>query len=613
MKRVFLTLLTFSWPLLVWGQANYWQQKAKYTMEVALNANAHRVSGSQKLEYTNNSPDELTTAYYHLYFNAFQPGSMMDVRSRTIADPDKRVGDRIAALSESEIGYQKVKWVKLNGKPCTITEDETILVVKLPEAIKPGATAVFELEFEAQVPLQIRRSGRYNAEGVAYTMTQWYPKMAEYDENGWHPNPYIAREFYGIWGDFDVKITVDEKFVVASSGYIQNAKEVGNGYSNSKPKPKNGKLTYHFVAPNVTDFAWAADPDFVHTTKKVAGGPELHFFYKNDSTLAEAWEKLPEYTEKAFQYMNMNFGKYPYEVYNVVQGGDGGMEYAMLTMITGKRSLRSLVGVTVHEMIHSWYQMVMGTNESLYPWMDEGFTSYASSKTMRHLFGGQGDPHTGAYSSYFYIVDSGKEEPLTTHSDHYKTNVAYSIASYSKGEVFLHQLGYIIGQPALDRTMKRYFETWKHKHPDAFDFIKIAEAESGMVLDWYLEYFMMTTKTIDYGIKNIVGVGSKTVLTLERIGDMPMPVELRVELNDGTVKDYYMPLLLMRGEKPLEYEGIDRTLLPDWRWVEPAYKVLLPFAADQIKSIALDPSERTADVDRSNNQFDMQAFLEESK
>ena len=179
----------------------------------------------------------------------------------------------------------------------------------------------------------------------------------------------------------------------------------------------------------------------------------------------------------------------------VIQGGDGGMEYPMATLITGERSLGSLVGVSVHELMHSWYQMALGTNESLYAWMDEGFTSWASDEVMNHLRG-QGlipgraldDPHASDYQGYVNFAKSGFEEPLITHADHFVTNTAYGIAAYVKGAVFLAQLEYVIGKEAFRKGMLRYYNTWKFKHPNANDFIRVMEKQSGLELDWYREY-----------------------------------------------------------------------------------------------------------------------------
>ena len=247
------------------NSTTYWQQHVDYKMNVDMDVKDYKYTGTQELKYTNNSPDTLKTVFYHLFFNAFQPGSEMDVRSRTIQDPDRRVEDRISKLSPSEIGYLKVSSLKQDGTAIKYNEEGTILEVTLNKPILPGQTVKFDMEFNGQVPQQIRRSGRDNAEGVALSMTQWYPKMAEYDFEGWHADPYIGREFQGVWGDFDVKLTLDKEYVVGGTGYLQNPEEVGHGYlpEGTKQKKVKGKtLTWHFVAPMVHDFAWGADPYF---------------------------------------------------------------------------------------------------------------------------------------------------------------------------------------------------------------------------------------------------------------------------------------------------------------------------------------------------------------
>lgn len=209
-----------------------WQQRVDYQMEVRLDVKTHKLFGSQKLVYTNNSPDTLRKVYYHLYYNAFQPGSMMDVRSRTIADPDARVTDRISKLKDDEIGYQHILKLTQDGKEVKHKTIGTILEVELNKPLLPKMKTTFDMQFEAQVPVQIRRTGRNNREGIAYSMTQWYPKMAEYDHLGWHAYQYIAREFHGVWGDFDVKITIDPTFVVCGTGVLQNPHQIGHGYEN---------------------------------------------------------------------------------------------------------------------------------------------------------------------------------------------------------------------------------------------------------------------------------------------------------------------------------------------------------------------------------------------
>ena len=586
------------------AQPDRWQQRAEYEMEIDVNAKKHQFNGKQRIKYYNNSPDELNRVFYHLYFNAFQPNSMMDVRSRTIEDPDSRVGNRISKLDKKEIGYHKIKSLKQDGREVQFEVVGTILEVNLATPIKPNSSTVFEMEFESQVPLQIRRSGRDNKEGIEFSMAQWYPKLAEYDYQGWHANPYIGREFHGVWGDFDVKISIDKDYVVAATGVLQNPNECGHGYEPegmTLEVPKGKKNTWHFRGENIHDFVWAADPDYKHVTAQVPDGPVLRFFYQENENTKE-WAKLPEYTIKAFQFLNEKYGEYPYPVYSVIQGGDGGMEYPMATLITGHRRLGSLVGVTVHEVLHSWFQMILGTNESLYAWMDEGFTSYASNETMAHLFDREGNVHSGSYQGYVYLAKSGKEEPMTTHADHFKTNFAYGSAAYTKGAVFLGQLKYIIGEEAFDKGMLSYFETWKFKHPNPNDFIRIMEKESGLELDWYKEHWVFTTNTIDYGIKSVEKNGGKTDVVLERIGTMPMPIDLEVEYEDGSKEIFYMPLRIMRGEKPNDSEH-KRTVAEDWPWTHPTYTLTIPEKVSKIKTITIDPAEGMADIDRKNNVY----------
>jgi len=586
------------------AQTGRFQQAADYKMEVDMDVAANQYSGTQVLKYTNNSPDTLDRVFYHLYFNAFQPGSMMDERSRSISDPDRRVGDRISKLKPDEIGYLHVKSLTMDGAEVEYAAVGTILEVKLPTPILPNSAVSFEMSFEGQVPVQIRRSGRDSEEGVRYSMSQWYPKMSEYDEQGWHANPYIGREFYGIWGDFDVKITIDKTYVLGGTGYLQNPNEIGHGYEEAGAKvtpPKGDKLTWHFVAPQVHDFMWAADPKYRHDKLEMANGVTVHHLYiPTDETTAN-WEKLMEYTPKAIEFMSAHFGEYPYKQYSVIQGGDGGMEYPMATLVTGGRNLTGLVGVMAHELAHSWFQGVLATNEALYPWMDEGFTSYASSLAMAEIFKPKENPVEGSYIGYFRLVKSNKEEPMSTHADHYHTNSAYSTAAYSKGAVFLAQLGYVIGDEARDAGMLQYWNTWKFKHPNANDFIRVMEKQSGLELDWYKEYFVYSTKTIDYGVKEVKPVGENTEIVLERIGLMPMPIDLVISYTDGSKEMVYLPMEIMRGEKPVEAGMPNRILSEDWPWTNLFKTITIQKNMKTIKSVEIDPSKRLADIERGNN------------
>lgn len=618
MKKVVLVMLSLS-VMMSYAQNSkktgtsgngYWQQHADYTMDIDVDVKKYQYKGSQKLVYTNNSPDVLNKVFYHLYFNAFQPDSEMDARLQSIADPDGRmvtrsgtkenpiVKSRIASLKPNEIGYIKVKSLKQNGVKVTYSVEGTVLEVKLNKAIQPGEKVTFDMVFDAQVPVQIRRSGRNNKEGVALSMAQWYPKMAEYDFEGWHAHSYIAREFQGVWGNFDVTIHIDKKYTIGGTGYLQNPQEIGHGYEDKSKKVKKQrgkKLSWHFKAPNVHDFTWAADPEYIHDVLTMDNGIDLHFFYKDnlEKNFKENWKKVQPKTAELMKYFSENVGQYPYKQYSVIQGGDGGMEYAMCTLITGKRKFGSLFGVTSHEMAHTWFQFLLATNESKHPWMDEGFTTYISNKASNEILNrGKENPHSGSYRGYNYVVKNNLEEPLTTHADRYHTNTGYGIASYSKGNIFLSQLEYVIGKENVAKALKKYFVDFSFKHPVPNDIKRSAEKVSGLELDWYLNEWAQTTHTIDYGIKEVSG----KEITLERIGKMPMPMDVTVTYADGSIEVFNIPLRMMRGNKPT-----NATIIKDWTWAHQSYSFSV---SKEIKKVEIDSSKLMADINRDNNVYE---------
>lgn len=661
---LFVSLFTLL-SLSLLAQPDRWQQRVKYVMNIDMNVHTNQYAGKQKLEYTNNSPDTLHRVFYHLYWNAFQPNSMMDARSRRqgtislrkdknendIPDWDPRVEDRILYLKPDEIGYEKISSLTMNGRPQKTKLHETILEVDLDKPILPHSTVTFETQWTAQVPLQIRRSGRDNpATLVRYTMTQWYPKMCEYDYEGWHPTPYVGREFYGVWGDYDVTISIDKTYMLAGSGYIANANQVGFGYESKGAKfskPTGDKLTWHFIAPNVHDFAWAADPEYKHIVRQIPSGPTINVVYhaqasqlvfdnmspqqkaaysndfkKYQQSWNVQWNAVADAAVIVFPFIKSHFGDYPYKQYSFIQGGDGGMEYPNCTMIFGPG-----LGTAFHEWMHSWYQMQLATNESEYAWMDEGFTEWASEsvgeyyREQMNKIKLASDPdavrrsdslanippryHQPIYAGYFSLVRSGKEEPMTTHADHFNTNFAYNEASYAKGGVFLEQLGYIVGADVRDKILLEYYREWRFKHPNANDFIRVAEKVSHMKLDWYKEYWINTTKTIDYAIDSLYEDNGATVIRLRDVGLMPMPIDVKISFKDGTSEWHYIPMSLMFGEKPAEEGQTPRKVYEEWKWTHPTYEISTTRKLTDIVTVEIDPSYRMADVNRKNNKIEL--------
>ena len=629
-KFSFLALLTMFISIQLFAQPERWQQQINYKIDASLDVQKNTVKGTEEILYTNNSTDTLRKVYFHMYWNAFQPNSNMDARSRELGkntftsrrgdevkDWDMRVRDRIQNLKPEEYGIQKVNTITINGKSQQLIEHETILEVVLTQPILPKSVVKMNVQFEAQVPVQIRRSGRDNKEGVRYSMSQWYPKMVEYDYQGWNTNPYIAREFYGVWGNYDVTLRMDKNYMVGGTGVLQNP---------TAPLDKDGNKVWNFKGNTIHDFVWFADNNFKQLSKEVRKGLTLHVYYKaKDAKADSAWANVLWAAEKALPFMEQKMGTYPYPQYSFIQGGDGGMEYAMATLLVGPS-----LGTAFHEWIHSWYQHILGTNESLFAWMDEGFTSYGEEMVSHYYetnFATQSPYISEAakkqiqvnldrqskllpavqnsnYSGYIALAKSGFEEPMSTHADHFNTNYAYSSAAYAKGGTFLGVLGYMMGEAKRDQLMLNYYNTWKFKHPNVNDFIRVAEKTSGLQLQWLKEYWVNSTKTIDYGLNDIQVSGQAALISIQRVGKFPMPVEVVVTYKDGSSELHYIPLDLMLAGK--EQEGSMKQINhPEWKWTHPTYTFESTQPLGAIKSIEIDPSQRMPDINRSNNKIEI--------
>ena len=629
-KLAFIFIAIIAFVSGVSAQADRWQQRIDYKINATLDVATNIVKGTEDIVYTNNSTDTLRKVYFHLYWNAFQPNSSMDVRSRelgkntmtsrrgdVIKDWDARVTDRIQKLTPAEIGYQRVSQILIGGKQQKLIEHETILEVQLTNPIAPKTSAKLSLVFEAQVPKQIRRSGRDNAEGIRFSMSQWFPKMVEYDYQGWSTNPYIAREFYGVWGNFDVSLQLANNYTVAATGVLQNPNAVANA---------QGLKTWNFKGNNIHDFVWAADDQFKHLSKEVRKGLTIHVYYKEkDAKSDSAWANILYAAEKVLPYIEKNFGAYPYPQYSFIQGGDGGMEYAMATLIKGPS-----LGTVFHEWMHNWYQQVLGSNESLFAWIDEGFATFAESKVSRWYDANAAAQspfiserakaqvlasvekakldlpltQAGSYAGYMALAKSGLEEPASTHADHFNTNYAYSNAAYSKGATLLGLLGYVIGDSVRDAVLLNYYNTWKFKHPNANDFFRVAEKTSGIQLQWLKEYWVNSTKTIDYGLNDIQAGNNTAIISIQRLGKLPMPIEVLITYKDGTTELHYMPLDLMLGAKGTE-SSVNRIVHKSWQWVAPTYTFETSKPLSALKSIEIDPSYRMPDLNRSNNKLEI--------
>lgn len=602
--RPLLLVTLLATPLWVHAQGSpVWQQRVAYEMDIVLDTDTHRMQGQQRLTYYNNSPDTLTYVFYHLYFNAFHPNSMMAERNRHLPDPDGRIAPKIWNHGPDEIGYHRVEALTQDGRDVVFKVEDTVLRAELAQPLPSGSSTVFEMTFNSQVPLQTRRSGRDNAEGIDYSMAQWYPKMAAYDSRGWHADPYVGREFFAPFGTFDVRLTLPANYVIGSTGVLQNAEEIGHGYQADPNQTfsynPDETLTWHFFAEDVHDFCWAADPDYLHEKIEGEDGTTFHLLYQPD--VQQAWQPMKQWVPQLIEYFSDQIGDYPYPQFTVAQAGDGGMEYPMINLITGRRSPFSLAGVTAHEAAHEWFYGILGTNESDYSWIDEGFVSYFTSEGVAHLFGQPSGNHTNSFLGTIATDFVGTRDRFSTPADWFNTNAGFGTASYSGGQMIAEMLGYVISDDLRDKWWKEFYRRFKFKHPNPYDIEKVAEDVSGLRLDWYFEQWANTTRRMDYAVSNLSSRRSgdtwTTSVTLKRKDDIVMPADVRLTLEDGTEQWVHVPLTLTHGNKPVPDDWI---VADAWGWTSPTYTFTVE-TSEKAVTAALDPLLKTPDYNRLNN------------
>ena len=578
-----------------------WQQRVAYEMDVTMDAPAHRMAGRQRLTLQNNSPDTLRQVFYHLYFNAFQKTSLMATRNRHLPDPDARVVPRIFEYTPDEEGWHRIGSLTQDGQPVPFRVDDTVLRADLATPIPPGGRAVFDLAFTSQVPLQTRRSGWKSREGIDFSMSQWYPKLAHYDARGWHADPYIGREFYGEFGTWDVRITLPSEYMVGGTGVVVNAEEVGKGYQRDTSRvvthAPGSNLTWHFRAENVHDFAWVADRDYVHDRIDGPNGRQYHLLYQ--PAYADGWRFLRTFVPALFRFYEQRFGPYVWPQFTVAQAGDGGMEYPMINFITGGRTPNSLIGVTAHEAAHEWFYGMLGSNESDYAWMDEGFTEFATTEALTALFRGNAPAaradHRSATRGIVALQESGLFEPVSSPSDHYATNRAYSTASYGGGQMILDLLGYVLGDSVRDAGLRRYVQQYTLRHPQPADVERVMEAASGVQLDWFFQQVANSTRRLDLAVEGVRRRGDSTHVTLERKDAMFFPVDVRLTMADGTTRYVHVPTSEMVGAKAVPAGW---TVARPWGWTHERYTFAVP---GRVRAVLLDPDRRSPDYNRLND------------
>lgn len=589
LKNLFFLIFICCFALQLKARQSF-QQRADYKIAVFLDDKLRSLAGRIQIAYQNNSSDTLDKIYFHLYWNAFQANSAMAHRSQYV-DIRRKNMLKIIKLSPDEEASMQIEKIWVNSQEAILKVYGSIAEISLPKAILPHSQNQIDLSFKGKIPPLLRRAGySLNPQKTEFSIAQWYPKLVQYDDAGWHPIFYVGREFYGIFGDFQVSINAPKTYIVAAGASLDS---VSNFDSLRK--------IWHFSTKNTHDFMWAADKDFHYFSDTIPKyNIRLNFYYKaKDSAESRPWINLYEQLFHSYPLMDSLFGRYPYSEYTFIQGGDGGMEYQMGTLMR-----EPSYSTAIHEWFHSWYQGALASNEARYAWLDEGFTSYATSRIIAQLYPSKAQKQAPIsnlddYNYYYKFLKkkTNREEPMGTLADFYEKDQAYTLGSYIKGSIFLSQLGYIVGDKLRDKILRTYKTQYQFKHPSPDDFITIAEKVSGIQLKWYLNFWTATTKTIDYSLNR---KGNKIILS--RKGELPMPIDLVVYYTNGDKENHYIPLDLMLGSKTEnEYPGSQRIIHPDWIWTNPQYEFTLEPQERKIQKIILDPSLRMADIKRKDN------------
>jgi hypothetical protein len=589
---------------------NYWQQYSTYRLEAEYDPATKRLTGRGTLRYENRSPDTLRNLFLHLYPNLFAPNAIRNeevpvtggVELRRVSIDGQTLG---VTPNDSAAGYQVAS---------------TILRVRPATRILPGASVQLDLEWAYTIPPDGAPRGGQDGE-IAY-IAYWYPQFAVYDDvnRRWQTDAYMGNaEFYMGYGDYDVSVTVPDGWLVAATGNLANAAEVlsaqtrtrldsarrsrdvthvvreeDRGGGKATLRGRAGKLTWRFRASNVRDFAFGTSDKYLwDATIAVAGDatgdgrPDtsmIHTFWR-PGRRAWAWDQSARYAQHSVEFLSRYLWPYPYPHMTAVDGvvSCSGMEYPMMTCIGGRRDTLALYSVTVHEIGHMWFPMLVGSDEKRYSWQDEGLTRFNQAQGMQEFFPGY-DRERISRDNYLNLARAGGEVELMRHGDLYPVgSPAFGIASYDKMAMNLRSLRALLGEELFLRAYREYGRRWTNKHPTPFDFWNTFEDVAGRDLDWFWTPWWFETWTLDQAIGDVRPEGDVLVVTIEDRGLAPMPVRLAFTRAGGKVE---------RVELPVE------------PWLGGARTQTARIAnGSTVQALEIDPEQVFPDIDRANNRW----------
>jgi hypothetical protein len=600
---------------------NYWQIKTDYTINAKLDPATQTINGSETIALHNNSPDKLDRIVLRLDHNIFRPkvprgfSVPAETTEGMIVTRIKVNGEEVDLNANPPRQSGRGEPLKVE-KPFAAGLTQTVAVVYLAQPIDARSTAKIEVEWHTKLPGGEGGQGHRMTqrwESKLFQPTQWYPRVAKYDDlHGWDTSVYLGpSEFYNNFGRFDVRIEVPAGWLVSGTGVLQNAAEtlapfvrerLANALKTDEeimivkedergvgkallPREKN---IWHFVAEEVNDFAWATSDQFIWRATRAniptKGYVPIHMFYLPER--ANLFQNAGKRTRHALEFYSKLLIPYPFPQLTMQDGPSAGMEYPMV--------INSNQGAADHETFHQWIPMMVGTNETRYGWMDEGFNQYSNILSNADA---AGKPFNLDNLGQRYGSISGDEdEPPMMWNANFGGQF-YGFQTYGKTPMMLSMLGGIVGDEAFNEAFRKYVDTWKFKHPSPWDFMFFMNKELGRDLNWFWYYWLFTTESVNGSIKEVSTRGEKTLVTIHQAGEMPSPVVLKVEFADGSE-----PIKPMPNAKMID----DKTAIVRWEedvWFngDRDFQAELDFGKRPIKKITLDPFGRFPDSNVKDN------------
>ncbi|MCL1676531.1 M1 family metallopeptidase [Elizabethkingia meningoseptica] len=584
----------------------YWQNQANYVLNVALDDTKNLFTGSAEIQYTNNSPDELKFIWFQLDQNLFKKESR---GSAMIPQSNSRYG---SSDSSFEGGYS-IKSVKVDGKDVKYTIDDTRMQVDLPKYLKSnGGTAKIKIEYSFVSPADgADRMGYLQTKnGKIFTVAQWYPRVEVYDDlKGWNTVPYLGpAEFYLEYGNFDVTITAPDNFYVVASGELQNPRDV---YSSEQIKKwdeaknsektvvirsaaeagtnsgKGGTKTWKFKMNQSRDFAFAASPAFILDAARInlpSGKKTLAISaYPVESDGQNAWSRSTEYTKASIEHYSKQWFEYPYPNAVNVAGITNGMEYPGIVFCEYQAKGSSLWGVTDHEFGHTWFPMIVGSNERKHAWMDEGFNTFINGISTAAFNNGEYSRKMQGRAMARYLFDA-KLEPVDTPPDAMREGSIGALAYYKPGMALKVLRENVLGKERFDKAFREYINRWAYKHPAPDDFFRTMENVAGEDLGWFWRSWILNNWKLDQAVSAVKYVNNDytkgALITIQNLEKMPMPVNVEIQFKDGGKQTVSLPVDIWRRNT-------------EWTFRAPTTK--------EIQSVTIDPEGNLPDVNPANN------------